>query len=67
MVSLPGAMTPTEILTVHNAGADFVKVFLQAILDLPIKALKGPLNHIAIGGWRCILKMFRVYMLAETL
>ncbi len=54
MVSLPGAMTPTEILTAHNAGADFVKVFPAGHLGPAyIKALKGPLNHIkllAVGG-----------------
>ena len=27
LVSLPGALTPTEVLTAHNAGADFVKLF----------------------------------------
>lgn len=54
MVSMPGAMTPTEILTAYNSGADFVKVF--PILNLGsayIKAVKGPLNHIpllAVGG-----------------
>ena len=54
MVSMPGAMTPTEILTAYNSGADFVKVF--PVLNLGssyIKALKGPLNHIpllAVGG-----------------
>lgn len=54
MVSMPGAMTPTEILTAYNSGADFVKVF--PVLNLGsgyIKAVKGPLNHIpllAVGG-----------------
>ena len=27
MVSMPGALTPTEIVTAHRAGADFVKRF----------------------------------------
>lgn len=27
MVSLPGAMTPTEVLTAHATNTDFVKVF----------------------------------------
>lgn len=54
MVSMPGAMTPTEILAAYNSGADFVKVF--PVLNLGsayIKAVKGPLNHIpllAVGG-----------------
>lgn len=54
MVSMPGAMTPTEILTAYRAGADFVKVFPTAGLGSAyIKAVRGPLNHIrllAVGG-----------------
>lgn len=54
MVSMPGAMTPTEILTAYRAGADFVKVFPCANLGAAyIKAVRGPLNHIpllAVGG-----------------
>ena len=54
MVSMPGAMTPTEILTAYRAGADFVKVFPTAGLGSSyIKAVRGPLNHIrllAVGG-----------------
>lgn len=54
MVSMPGAMTPTEITTAHRAGADFVKVFPAGVLGTPyIKAIRGPLNHIAllaVGG-----------------
>src|SRR6266567_1400638 len=26
-VSMPGALTPTEVITAHRAGADYVKVF----------------------------------------
>ncbi len=45
---VPGAMTPTEILTAWNAGADMVKVFPAAQLGGPeyIKALRGPLPHV---------------------
>ena len=54
MVSMPGAMTPTEILTAYRAGADFVKVFPTAGLGSSyIKAVRGPLKHIpmsAVGG-----------------
>lgn len=54
MVSMPGAMTPTEILTAYRAGADFVKVFPTAgLASAYIKAVRGPLNHIrllAVGG-----------------
>ncbi len=54
MVSIPGAMTPSEILTAYNSGADFVKVFPAANLGAGyIKAVRGPYNHIpllAVGG-----------------
>jgi 2-dehydro-3-deoxyphosphogluconate aldolase/(4S)-4-hydroxy-2-oxoglutarate aldolase len=51
---MPGAYTPTEILTAWEAGADVVKVF-PASAGGPefIKALHGPLPHIrlaAVGG-----------------
>ena len=47
-VIVPGAMTPTEILTAWNAGADLVKVFPAAQVGGPeyIKALRGPLPQI---------------------
>lgn len=54
MVSMPGAMTPTEIVTAHRYGADFVKVFPTSNLGASyIKAVRGPINHIrllAVGG-----------------
>ncbi len=47
-VILPGALTPTEVLTAWEAGADAVKVFPCGNVGGPkyIKALKGPLPHI---------------------
>jgi len=44
----PGAMTPTEVLTAWESGADLVKIFPCGNLGGPkyIKALKGPLPHI---------------------
>jgi len=47
---IPGTMTPTEILTAWNAGADMVKVFPAGQLGGPayIKALKGPLPQILL-------------------
>jgi 2-dehydro-3-deoxyphosphogluconate aldolase / (4S)-4-hydroxy-2-oxoglutarate aldolase len=44
----PGALTPTEIVTAWEAGADFVKVFpCGAVGGVKyIKALKAPLPHI---------------------
>lgn len=44
---IPGALTPTEILTAWEAGADLVKVFPASIGGPElIKALRGPLPHI---------------------
>lgn len=54
MVSVPGAMTPTEIKQAYLAGADFVKLFPAGSLGAGyLKAVKAPLNHIpilAVGG-----------------
>ena len=49
-VIIPGALTPTEILTAWNAGADMVKVFPAAQVGGPeyIKALKGPLPQVLL-------------------
>ena len=50
----PGAMTPSEILTAFEAGADAVKVFPASVLGPGyIKAVRAPLSHIplmAVGG-----------------
>jgi len=47
-VICPGALTPTEILTAWEAGADVVKVFPCGNVGGPkyIKALKGPFPQI---------------------
>lgn len=54
MVSMPGALTPTEIENAHEAGADFVKVFPVSTLGPEyLKAVCAPLSHIkllAVGG-----------------
>ena len=47
VVSIPGAYTPTEILTAHNHGADIVKVF-PAMDAAYIKNILAPLNHIRV-------------------
>ncbi len=47
--SIPGAMTPTEVVNAYNAGADFVKIFPSDTLGLKfIKALRAPLPHIPL-------------------
>lgn len=54
MVSMPGALTPSEITFAYSCGADFVKLFPVSTLGAAyIKAVRGPLNHIpllAVGG-----------------
>ncbi len=47
-VAIPGALTPTEILTAWQAGADLVKIFPCGPVGGPeyLKALRGPLPHI---------------------
>lgn len=54
MVSMPGAFTPTEVLTAHRYGADFVKLFPAGEAGASyLKAIRGPINHVrvlAVGG-----------------
>ncbi len=54
MVSIPGALTPTECVDAHDAGADFVKLFPASALGPSyLSALAAPLAHIrflAVGG-----------------
>jgi 2-dehydro-3-deoxyphosphogluconate aldolase/(4S)-4-hydroxy-2-oxoglutarate aldolase len=54
LLSIPGAMTPSEILTAHNAGADFVKLFPSGTLGFQyIKDILSPISHVrlvATGG-----------------
>ena len=54
LVSIPGALTPTEAVTAHRAGADFVKLFPVGRMGAGyIKDLAAPLSHIrflAVGG-----------------
>ena len=49
VVVIPGAMTPTEILTAWEMGADMVKVFPASILGPGyLKAVHGPLPQIPL-------------------
>ncbi len=46
LISIPGAMTSTEILDALDYGADIVKVFPAGWLGVRyIKDVKGPINH----------------------
>ncbi|MBP1969322.1 2-dehydro-3-deoxyphosphogluconate aldolase/(4S)-4-hydroxy-2-oxoglutarate aldolase [Virgibacillus natechei] len=48
-VSIPGVMTPTEMVEAIEWGADIVKVFPASVGGLEfIKNVKGPLPHIPI-------------------
>lgn len=54
MVSIPGALTPTEIAAAYAYGADIVKVFPAGTMGLEyFKQVKAPLAYIplaAVGG-----------------
>lgn len=54
LVSIPGALTPTEIEAAHRYGADFVKVFpVNFFGPSYIRTVAAPLSHIkllAVGG-----------------
>jgi len=54
MVSMPGALTPTEIQAASRMGADFVKMFPVVNMGCDyVKAVLAPLSHIkllAVGG-----------------
>ena len=47
---LPGALTPTEVLSAWRAGADIVKVFPASAVGGPayLRALKGPFPEIPL-------------------
>ena len=53
-VSVPGAFTPTEVVSAYAAGAHFVKIFPAGSLGADyIRAIRAPLKHIpmlAVGG-----------------
>lgn len=54
LISMPGALTPSEATAAHEAGADFVKLFPVSDLGVSyVKAIRAPLSHIsfmAVGG-----------------
>jgi 2-dehydro-3-deoxyphosphogluconate aldolase/(4S)-4-hydroxy-2-oxoglutarate aldolase len=54
-LSMPGALTPTEVLAAWQGGADFVKVFPCGALGGPsyIRSLKAPfpqIEYVVTGG-----------------
>lgn len=47
MVSMPGAMTPTEICSADEAGADFIKLFPAGTLGVKYcKDVYAPIHHV---------------------
>ncbi len=67
---IPGALSPTEIVTAHQAGASCVKVFpIQAVGGSSyIRSLQGPLGHIPLiptGG--VTLENAREFLLAGAI
>lgn len=47
-ISIPGAFTPTEIVTAYQNGADIVKIFPASVGVNYIKDIRGPLPHIPL-------------------
>ena len=54
MLSMPGALTPSEIALAYNEGASYVKVFPAGDFGPAyIKSIRAPISHIpllAVGG-----------------
>lgn len=49
LVSIPGAITPTEVKTAHKAGADYIKLFpIDLYGPRYIKILKAPLSNVRV-------------------
>ncbi|MFD2639052.1 bifunctional 4-hydroxy-2-oxoglutarate aldolase/2-dehydro-3-deoxy-phosphogluconate aldolase [Piscibacillus salipiscarius] len=47
VISIPGVLTPTEMVKAHRVGADVVKIFpASAVGPKYLKDLQGPLGHI---------------------
>ncbi len=47
--AIPGAFTPTEILTAHEEGADIVKVFPADVVGMAFfKAVLAPMPHLRL-------------------
>lgn len=44
---MPGAFTPTEIITAQEFGADIIKIFPADVVGMPFfKAVKAPMPHV---------------------
>ncbi|HEU5350190.1 MAG TPA: bifunctional 4-hydroxy-2-oxoglutarate aldolase/2-dehydro-3-deoxy-phosphogluconate aldolase [Terracidiphilus sp.] len=49
-LSMPGALTPTEVITAHRAGADYVKIFPCSAMGGAsyLKSLLAPFPHLKL-------------------
>ncbi len=47
-ISIPGGMTPTEILAAYTCGGDIIKVFPAGIGTSFFRDMRGPLPHIPL-------------------
>lgn len=54
LISIPGALTPSEIMRAHELGAHFVKLFPAGSMGIDyFKAIRAPISHVrmmAVGG-----------------
>ena len=51
MLSMPGALTPTEIAKAYACGGSVIKIFPAGLMGAEyIKAIKGPMPHIPIAA-----------------
>lgn len=51
LISIPGALTPSEIALAHASGADLVKLFPAGIFGAEyFRAVKAPFKHIPIAA-----------------
>lgn len=54
LISMPGALTPSEVMIAHNAGADYVKLFPIGVMGTAyVKAIMAPISHVkmlAVGN-----------------
>src|SRR6202012_2824920 len=72
VVAMPGALTPSEVITAWKAGGDFVKIFPCAQVggDQYIRALKIPLPQISLiasGGVNQLTATNCIYAGASSL
>ena len=48
-MSIPGAITPTEVATAHRLGADFVKLFPVDLYGPSyVRTLRAPLSNVRV-------------------